>query len=186
MPKIDVDEIVEKVLARIAERITAKVKEVEEDYDLDEDVEEEEADEEEFSEKLAEKIVGESFDPATADEEDREAIKEWLKVPVKSADSKKLHREIAALLKKSLPKAYLRWMAQKVGVPSGGSELELVEDEDVPYIRGDQVFCNGVPLEETAVKRVGKDVASGMLFKITGDGEIEPYTKEKKSTKSRR
>ncbi len=182
MPKIDVDEIVEKVLARIAERITVKAEEVETVDYVDE-----EFDDEGFSEKQAEEMVAEMFDPETADEQDREAIETWLEVPVKSADSKKLHREVAALLKKNLPKAYLRWMALKVGVPSGGSELELVEDEDVPYIRGDQAFCNGVPLEETPVKRVGKDVASGMLFKITGDGEIEPYEKKiRKNKKGRR
>jgi hypothetical protein len=189
MPKIDVDEIVEKVLARIAERIIVKVKETEVDDDFDEDAYEEEVeetDEEGFSEKLAEEIVNESFDPETADKEDRKAIEAWLKVPVKSAEGKKLHKEITALLKRNLPKAYLRWMAQKVGVPSGGSEPEIVEDADVAYIRGKEVFCNGVPLEETDKKNVGKDVASGKLFKITEDGEIEPYKKSRKNAKSRR
>lgn len=144
----------------------------------DESEEEEESEGEEESEEESEGVAisdddaiqwvrdTSDFEPAT--KEDKAEMEKWVAVKTEPLPIKS---KVTALIKKGkLDEAYIVYSSAFVGVDDAG-ELKMF-DFDKPYIRGDQVYCNGTPLAETDEENVGKDIMSGKLFRVTDEGTV--------------
>jgi hypothetical protein len=110
-------------------------------------------------------------------------IQAWLDGGAGSDEGKAIKASVAKLLKKDEGEAYTQYLSRHIG-RNDDAELELM-DENVAYVRGDELYCNGLPLEETDVEGIGVDHMSGKRFEVSDDGSVTEIKTAKKKTKKK-
>lgn len=121
--------------------------------------------EKEFDE-LAKSLLGAEADIEL--DETVAGVEAWLERGVPEDHAR--HDAVKALLKKGKKyDAIVKCLSAQLGQVDGS--YEFVAD-DTPYVRGDEVWCNGAPLNSTSDESVGRDFATGTCYGVV-DNAIE-------------